>query len=950
MYSDSSCSASSLVGQLTTGSNGYSNTLSLQAGTYYVKERNAPRYYALSTEVKTVTISSGQTSTVTFSNAPLYGIIQINKYSTDSTYNESLAGAVFGIYNSSGTLVQSVTTNSSGVATSAALPCGNYTVRETSALSGYELNTRTYSVSILNYTTSVTNNIYVQFFYNGELYFQYQNASAYSGRTDMRAAVWTEVNGQDDIEWCNLTEISGNIFYGRVYMGVHPGTGSTQIHIYAGGTFVGNRSYNVSGYSPNISVSVSVPEEPRIIMGYIELQKASSNTSISNSNSSYSLQNAVYGVYSDSGCTNQVTTLTTNASGYAKSGELKAGTYYVKEITAPSGYMVDTKVYTVTVTGGQTTRVNGSTVSDAPIYTYFSILKSSENTTVTDNSDAYKLNGAEYTLYRGSSWNSTSTLGTYTTDSNGRITTGALPVLTSGNYYFIKETKPSAGYVLNNTIYRIAVTAGTNGFNYTVWQSTNNGSSWSQTASSFQGTNGAAININSEEPPKTFDIQLAKVSENSSLSDGNSCYSYEGAVYTLYWEQMDDSHVAARYTTDSNGNFTASDVPIRSSGSCYYLKETTASPGFMLDETIWRIKTTDSAGTDNFSYTLDYSKDGGVSWISAVGSTTVDSSTTIKITSEEPPANDPVGITITKIDDPGQENPLKEYWQDKSGAQFTINFYDGQYDSVSDLPDTPTRSWVIETKYSEVANEYRTVLDEEHFVSGDEFYYDLNGSIVLPLGTITVEETKPAFGYTTEGGYLVDGTGAEVSSEDGVILLNITQNGISGGDGRIEAGNYYTKEEYHRYCSITLHKKGDDGQAIEGATFALQIQNEDGGWDDVEVGTSDANGDVVFDELVFGTYKITETSTNNGYTLLKDPIIVELPYSSEDGYADTDPTFSQDGYDYYCDVSYTVTNTPTFDIPMTGVSGISIFPVIGASILAAAIGMIFYSRKRKRYV
>ena len=116
----------------------------------------------------------------------------------------------------------------------------------------------------------------------------------------------------------------------------------------------------------------------------------------------------------------------------------------------------------------------------------------------------------------------------------------------------------------------------------------------------------------------------------------------------------------------------------------------------------------------------------------------------------------------------------------------------------------------------------------------------------------------------------------------------------------------------------------------------------------VRTGTSDGNGQVVFDELVFGTYRISELETENGYTLLAEPIIVELPYSSEDGYTDADPTFTRDGVNYYCDIQYTITNTPTFSLPMTGASGISPIPVIGGGLMAASAILFFMERRRRR--
>ena len=65
-------------------------------------------------------------------------------------------------------------------------------------------------------------------------------------------------------------------------------------------------------------------------IGYGEIVKTDESSGVK-------LKGAVYGIYSDSGCTNKVDTMTTDGKGYAKSKALVAGTYYVKEITAPKG-------------------------------------------------------------------------------------------------------------------------------------------------------------------------------------------------------------------------------------------------------------------------------------------------------------------------------------------------------------------------------------------------------------------------------------------------------------------------------------------------------------------------------------------------------------------------------------------------------------------------------------
>ena len=104
--------------------------------------------------------------------------------------------------------------------------------------------------------------------------------------------------------------------------------------------------------------------------GHIDLQKQSANPALSNNNACYSLNGAVYSVYSDSATTQKVTTLTTDASGYGKATtDLRPGSYWVRETTPAPGYALDATAYAVTVKAGETARVNsgsGGIVKDKP--------------------------------------------------------------------------------------------------------------------------------------------------------------------------------------------------------------------------------------------------------------------------------------------------------------------------------------------------------------------------------------------------------------------------------------------------------------------------------------------------------------------------------------------------------------------------------------------------------
>ena len=99
----------------------------------------------------------------------------------------------------------------------------------------------------------------------------------------------------------------------------------------------------------------------KVVKGYIELQKASTCTNVSDNNKLYSLAGAEFSIYDASG--KFVQKLTTNEKGETgRSGLLTAGTYTVKETKAPEGYYAADD-FTVTVNAGQVTK---KTVGDKP--------------------------------------------------------------------------------------------------------------------------------------------------------------------------------------------------------------------------------------------------------------------------------------------------------------------------------------------------------------------------------------------------------------------------------------------------------------------------------------------------------------------------------------------------------------------------------------------------------
>lgn len=246
------------------------------------------------------------------------------------------------------------------------------------------------------------------------------------------------------------------------------------------------------GVFPCRTQRVTTP--PYLPVGWIDLQKVSSNTDITNGNDCYDLTGAEYTIYSNAQCTNEVAKITTNSDGYAKSSELNTGDYWVKETKQAQGYDLDQNVYKVTVQSGKTARVNGNTVSDNPQNDPAEILVGKFDGEYTYNWEenlpqgAASLEGAEFTVtyYDGqyasseeAGYTDAQNAGEYTrqwvfaTDKDGYINlTTTNPVSGDKLYtdsfgtktfplgtYIIQETKAPEGYNLNDEIFVRNVTS-----------------------------------------------------------------------------------------------------------------------------------------------------------------------------------------------------------------------------------------------------------------------------------------------------------------------------------------------------------------------------------------------------------------------------------------------------------------------------------------------------------
>ena len=229
---------------------------------------------------------------------------------------------------------------------------------------------------------------------------------------------------------------------------------------------------------------------------------------------------------------------------------------------------------------------------------------------------------------------------------------------------------------------------------------------------------------------KLGSLSITKSSGNTLYTDGNNCYSLEGAEYTVYRDEaMTD--VVGTITTDAAGKGSLANL----NAGEYYLKETKAPKGYAVASELLKFSiaadtTTEKAVQDGAQYT-----------------------------------NDP--IVVQKVDkDTGL--PKAGGNATLAGAEFQIAYYAGQY-TKDNLPQKPTRVWNVRTDENGLINlENATEATEKYLIKegSDEFFVDPNGKVAFPLGTITIKETK------APQGYLIADDNAD-GVDDDMVLYNI---------------------------------------------------------------------------------------------------------------------------------------------------------------------------------
>ena len=321
---------------------------------------------------------------------------------------------------------------------------------------------------------------------------------------------------------------------------------------------------------------------------------------------------------------------------------------------------------------------------------------------------------------------------------------------------------------------------------------------------------------------------IKKTSANPAITDNNPCYSLQGAEYGVYKTEADAKANKNKVNTLTIGKYDSSEKykdwsnEIELDAGTYYLKETKNPKGYALNNSVVSVVV----------------KANESSWIGSNGEF------------KDYPQSDPVNILLGKVDKETNKNKPQGS-ASLAGAEFTFKYYKGLYDSdPAKSGQIPARSWVLKTDKDGVA-----YLDSDYKVSGDDFYMFENVA-TIPVGTITIQETKAPTGYF-------------INNE--VFVRKIEANGK---DQYVSTYNQPTVNEKVIKFDIKKVQAGTS-TPISGAVFRHTLPN--GSTEDLE---TNSTGEITITGLASGTHKIKEIKSPDGYQLNPNEVVFNVASST----------------------------------------------------------------------
>ena len=326
----------------------------------------------------------------------------------------------------------------------------------------------------------------------------------------------------------------------------------------------------------------------------------------------------------------------------------------------------------------------------------------------------------------------------------------------------------------------------------------------------YDTNKGSTQDLATWEYNPTGTLSLEKSSEIPTMTDGNSCYSLNGAVYGVYKNSNATNKVGELKTNSAGKSNTLTLAP-----GTYYIKEIKAPKGYALDKKVYSVKVTEGNKT--------------------VGKY------------KDRPQSDPISLLLRKVDSStGENKPIDG--ASLEDARFTFKWFRGHYDVDPETKgQKPAYTWVFKTDSRGFVH-----FKDEYKVSGPAFWYDSNKRPTMPLGTVTIQETKAPKGYKLN---------------PDVFVRKITSQGTA------EGVNTYN-EPIIREDSLDFKViKVDGGTNTRLENVVFKHTKPDGTTEELK---TDENGEIIIRGLLQGTHKILEIQALDGYELNTNEFVFEV--------------------------------------------------------------------------
>ena len=296
----------------------------------------------------------------------------------------------------------------------------------------------------------------------------------------------------------------------------------------------------------------------------------------------------------------------------------------------------------------------------------------------------------------------------------------------------------------------------------------------------------------------------------------------------------------------------------------------------------------------------------------------------------------PVTATFTNTAHQLMDIEVEKQWKDAKDKPLTDKLPDAIWVKLErrHVNDTSGK-WVDATSAVKLQYNYMTGKWTHKFERLDKTDVNVTGN---PEYVYRVAECATQNGtFTAEGTVTI-----------GAYTYTASQNPLA--DGKITLINKRTDPKF----ALNLTKKGIDGTAtplLGGVEFKLEKLNDSGAaettYNGVTGSDSTNQGKCSFASLTPGSYRLTETKTAEGYTLLAEPI--EFTLTADGQCRRGDETFGKitPGADGVYNIALTIYNRKGFTLPHTGADAPSLWLLIGLPALVAVLLVLVFRYNKK---